>query len=390
MTLSGRKSLDHEKPSPTWTETNGRLTRRYGFPSGTRDTEQTELVAGYARAILDGERRSIARAISWIERQHPQARPLLTALYPHTGRAHMIGVTGAPGTGKSTLVNQIARTYRQQHDVRVGILAVDPSSPFSGGALLGDRIRMRDLSGDPGIFIRSMATRGAVGGLSRSTFDAAQILDAAGYEIILIETVGAGQDEVEIAHTAHTTVVVEAPGLGDDIQAIKAGIVEIADIFVVNKADRAGAEATVRALEFMLEIGSPHLGQAASAEGESQDQWRTPICKTIAQPVGTGPVGTGPGKTGAATGIGELVAQLDAHRAHLRTSGSLQAKECARAEASLEGLLRQELLARFLSRQPAGQIENIVSRIASRQMSLYEALDYLLDTGASPPRDTQP
>ena len=331
--------------------------------SRSQNAAQAELVAGYARGILAGERRSIARAISWVERREPQARPLLTALYPHTGRAHIVGVTGAPGTGKSTLVNQIARTHRQQQDVRVGILAVDPSSPFSGGALLGDRIRMRDLAGDPGIFIRSMATRGMTGGLSRFTFDAAQILDAAGYGVILIETVGAGQDEVEIAHTAHTTVVVEAPGLGDDIQAIKAGIVEIADIFVVNKADRAGAETAVRALQFMLEISTGPRRHAGNDADQDAISWQTPICKTVALD---------------GTGTAELVSQLDAHQAYLRSSGSLRAKELARAQAGLEGLLRQELLARLLSGLEAGEMEAAVSRIASRQMSPYEALDRLL------------
>jgi LAO/AO transport system kinase len=190
-----------------------------------------ELVQG----VLRGDRLSIACAISLVEEQRPPVRALLDALYPHAGQAHLVGITGSPGTGKSTLVNQLARAYRQRQ-VRVGVIAIDPTSPFSGGALLGDRIRMRDLAGDPGVFIRSMATRGASGGLATTTSDTVQILDAAGYKVILIETVGVGQDEVAIARTAHTVVVVEAPGLGDDIQALKAGLMEIADIFVINKA----------------------------------------------------------------------------------------------------------------------------------------------------------
>jgi len=191
--------------------------------------------------LLTGDRRAIARLITIIENDGADAQEALAALYPHTGQAHIVGVTGAPGTGKSTLVNELAKVYRQR-DRTVGIIAVDPTSPFSGGALLGDRIRMRDLSGDPGIFIRSMATRGSLGGLARATADAIKVLDAAGYQTIFVETVGAGQAEVDIAKAAHTTIVVEAPGLGDEIQAFKAGITEIADIFVVNKADREGAE----------------------------------------------------------------------------------------------------------------------------------------------------
>ncbi|RME44449.1 MAG: methylmalonyl Co-A mutase-associated GTPase MeaB, partial [Caldilineae bacterium] len=206
--------------------------------------------------VLQRKRRAIARLITYIENEDPQAQPILADLYPHTGRAHLIGITGAPGTGKSSLVNELAKAYRRQEQT-VAVLAVDPTSPFSGGAILGDRIRMRDLAGDPGIFIRSMASRGSLGGLARAAHDAIKVLDAAGFDIILIETVGAGQGEVEIARTAHTVLVVEAPGLGDDIQAIKAGILEIADVFVVNKADRPGANKTAAALKTMLELGHP-------------------------------------------------------------------------------------------------------------------------------------
>jgi len=352
--------------------------------SGPGHSDGTSAIKDSVHSILAGDRRSIARAISQVEQgtsgvRESQSRALLTALYPHTGRAHIVGVTGAPGTGKSTLVNQIARTYRQDENVRVGIIAVDPTSPYSGGALLGDRIRMRDVAGDPGIFIRSMATRGAAGGLSQSTFEAAQILDAAGYGVILIETVGAGQDEVEIAHTAHTTVLVEAPGLGDDIQAIKAGIIEIADIFVVNKADRDGAEATVRALELVLhsgaDTGRPYEPSLDASRHTDQDhglgvgsglaskEWQVPICKTIAL--------DGAGTT-------DLVSWIDAHRAFLETSGHLQAKELARAHSSLERLLHQALFARFLEHLEPGVLQDAISRIASRQLAPYEALEHLL------------
>ncbi len=201
-------------------------------------------------AVLAGERLALARLLTQVENDTPSGRSALDALFPHTGKAHLVGITGAPGTGKSSLVNQVTRLFRRPPAAsgaqprKVAIVAIDPSSPFTGGALLGDRVRMRDLAGDPGIFIRSMAARGALGGLARATAAAVQVFDAAGYEIILIETVGAGQNEVDIAGLAHTTLVVDTPGMGDDIQAIKAGILEIADILVINKADRPGLENT--------------------------------------------------------------------------------------------------------------------------------------------------
>jgi len=213
----------------------------------------SELVEG----VLAGKRRAVARAISLVEVGGAEAHAMLAALHPHTGRAHIVGVTGPPGSGKSTLVNAIALQLRQEGDSvgrSVGIIAVDPTSPFTGGAILGDRIRMRDLSGDAGIFIRSMASRGSLGGLARATTDAIQVLDAAGFGTVIVETVGAGQAEVDVARAVHTTVVLQVPGMGDDIQAIKAGILEIADILVVNKADRDGADEMVAALDAMLDL----------------------------------------------------------------------------------------------------------------------------------------
>ena len=209
--------------------------------------------AALAAGVLSGDRLALSRSITLVENEQPGARDLLSALFPHTGRAHIVGVTGAPGTGKSTLVTALARAYRTAGQT-VAIAAIDPSSPFTGGALLGDRVRMRALSGDAGVFIRSMATRGSLGGLAKTTNDVVMALDAAGFDRVIVETVGVGQAEVEIASTAHTTLVVEAPGLGDEVQAIKAGILEIADLLVVNKADRPGADRTIRALELMLEI----------------------------------------------------------------------------------------------------------------------------------------
>ena len=204
------------------------------------------------QAVLEGNRLALARLLTQVENDSAAGRAALTELFPHTAKAHMVGVTGAPGTGKSSLVNQLALHYRREADRRIAIVAVDPSSPFTGGAVLGDRVRMRDLAGDDGVFIRSMASRGSLGGIAQKTASIVQVFDAAGYDMILIETIGAGQSEVDVARLAHTTVVVEAPGLGDEIQAIKAGILEIADVLVINKADRPGVENTERALRSTL------------------------------------------------------------------------------------------------------------------------------------------
>jgi LAO/AO transport system kinase len=212
-------------------------------------------------SLLAGDRLALSRVLSQVENHTSQGQAALSELFPHAGHAQLVGITGAPGTGKSSLVNQLARYYRQppqgEQPRRVAVVAVDPSSPFTGGAILGDRIRMRDLAGDPGVFIRSMATRGSLGGLAGTTSSLVQVLDAAGFETILIETVGVGQAEVDVAQLAHTVLVVEAPGMGDDVQAIKAGILEIADVLVVNKADQSGATNTERILRGMLELAHP-------------------------------------------------------------------------------------------------------------------------------------
>ncbi|RLC85087.1 MAG: methylmalonyl Co-A mutase-associated GTPase MeaB [Chloroflexi bacterium] len=306
---------------------------------------------------LAGNRYALARLISLIEDNGTEARAALAALYPHTGQAHVVGVTGAPGTGKSTLVNELTKVLRAQ-GTTVGIVAVDPSSPFSGGALLGDRVRMRDLAGDRGVFIRSMATRGSLGGLARATSDVVKVLDAAGFSVVLVETVGAGQAEVDIARTAHTTVVVEAPGLGDEVQALKAGLLEIADVLVVNKADRPGAAQTARALEMVI-------NRNAVRGGADDNVWRPPILKTIALD---------------GSGVPEVLEVIVAHREYLRASGSWAERERARVETELRNVLQQELLARLLARVGEEQVQAWVERIAARKVDVYTAVRAVLGT----------
>jgi len=326
-------------------------------------------------SALTGDRRALARLISLLESNTQAAAECVAHLHPRAGRAAIVGVTGAPGTGKSTLVNELAKAFRRRGRT-VGVIAVDPTSPFSGGAILGDRIRMRDLSGDDGVFIRSMATRGSLGGLARATADVACALDAAGFAIVLIETVGAGQSEVDIARTADSVLVVEAPGLGDEVQAIKAGILEIADVLVVNKADREGAENTVRALQAMLDLGAApraarHHGQvmdvadsSSPADDDQAPAWRPPIVKTVAVE----------GK-----GIDELAGAIDRHQAHLAASSEGAARRRQRAAAELDAILRETLLERL--RQQVGRVglDGVVDRVASREIDPYTAARSLID-----------
>jgi LAO/AO transport system kinase len=320
---------------------------------------------------LQGDRRALSRLISRVEEGGSAAWSALSLIYPRTGQAQIIGVTGAPGTGKSTLVSELAKYTRRQHpEINVGIVAVDPTSPFSGGAVLGDRIRMRDLSGDAGVFIRSMATRGSLGGLARATTDVVKVLDAAGFQLILIETVGAGQSEIDIARTADTVIVVEAPGLGDEVQAIKAGILEIADILVVNKADRDGVQSTVNALHTMIDLGkSPstvlHHGRlmAVPPSDTVAERWRPPIVKTIASE----------GK-----GLEELLAALAQHRTYLDEHPEGQQRGRMRAALELETIVREALFTRLLQATSAAQLEHIVDRIAAREIDPYSAAEQLL------------
>ena len=333
-------------------------------------------------AIRQGDRLALSRALTAVENNTTESKSLQAAIFPYTGKAHLVGVTGAPGSGKSTLVNQIAKFLRtsgqDSHPPKIAIIAVDPTSPFSGGALLGDRIRMRDLSGDKGIFIRSMASRGALGGLAHSTAAFATILDGAGFDLIIIETVGAGQAEVDIARLAHTVIVVEAPGMGDDIQAIKAGILEIADIMVVNKADRPEAENTARALKVMLQMANSggslpsagkHLRRALIGEDrstnqyEEKDQWETPIHLVTAIE----------GK-----GIETLVADIRKHKGYLKQNNLWQVKEAYRLEKDLESLIKDKLVEDWKNSIDKALYQKIVSEIIQRKRSPIEALDLLL------------
>jgi GTPase len=319
--------------------------------------------------VLGGDRLALARVLTEVENDTADGRAALDSLFPHTGRAHLLGVTGAPGTGKSSLVNQLALYLRQQGK-RVAVVAVDPSSPFTGGAVLGDRVRMKDLSGDPGVFIRSMATRGSLGGLAQATAGMVQVFDAAGYDVVMIETVGAGQSEVDVARLAHTTLVVEAPGLGDDIQAIKAGILEIADILVINKADRPGVENAEKALKSMLDLAHPvqrvysHHGslipaaRPADEAKEVKQIWVPPILRTVATE----------GK-----GIAELAGQIARHAEHLRLSGDWAARERARLESELEAALADALMDQFRERVPESQFNEVMGRVFDRSLSPGEA-----------------
>jgi len=354
-----------------------------------------------AQAVLAGDRLALARTLSQVENDTAQGRLTLSTLFTYTGKAHLVGVTGASGTGKSSLVNQLARFYRRravgasepaervsgqargvsepaqaEAPRRVAVVAVDPTSPFTGGAILGDRIRMRDLAGDPGVFIRSMATRGSLGGIASATAAVVQVLDAAKYDLIFIETVGAGQSEVDIARLAHTTVVVEAPGLGDDIQAIKAGILEIADVLVVNKADLPGVQNTERALRGSLDLAHPiphrfmHHGQLETLPAPDnkteapEPMWVPPILRTVALD---------------GTGIPKLAGAIAAHRMHLEATGGWVLRERWRLQTELDMLLTNRLLDGFRSQLPSGAYEQALEDMLGRRISPFQAVEKLVD-----------
>ena len=319
-----------------------------------------------------GDARAIARAISLIEDEAPEAAALIGRIYQHTGRAYLIGITGAPGTGKSTLVDALTAEIRRSGRT-VGIIAVDPTSPFTGGAILGDRVRMTGHAADAGVYIRSMATRGHLGGLSRTTSDVALVLDAAGKDVIIIETVGVGQDEVDIVRTADISIVVVAPGAGDDVQAIKAGIMEIGDIFVVNKADREGADRAAQAIAANLSIGADVASafrrklpdEVRNEPGDSD--WKPPIVKTEAT---------------RAVGIDELWRQIGRYREH--SGGHLAARRRERQRLRLRELLARQLVQRIESSLPSGEIERMAERVAARELDPYSAVAELVAAAANP------
>ena len=306
-----------------------------------------------ARGVLAGKSRPVGRAISEVERDSGDVPEILRRVFRETGRARIIGITGPPGAGKSTLVLRLAQAYRRQGRT-VGVVAVDPSSPFTGGAILGDRIRMAEIYTDPGVFIRSMATRGTLGGLARATSDAVDILDAAGFQVILIETVGVGQDEVDVVRAADTTAVVLVPGLGDDIQAIKAGILEIADVFIVNKAEREGSDRAVSELSMMLDL---------SAHGSGT--WRPPIVKT------TAPSGAG---------VPEAVQALESHGTYLAQSAEGARRRAVRARSRLLALLEDRFRRTIEARAPEPDgLEEAVRGVTARREDPYTAAGRLFD-----------
>ena len=337
----------------------------------------------YSQAVLNGDRLALARLLTQVENNAPDGRIALTELFPHTGKAHLIGVTGAPGTGKSSLVNQLALHYRKIQNKRVAIIAVDPSSPFTGGAVLGDRVRMRDLAGDPGVFIRSMATRGSLGGLAQSTAAMSQVFDAAGFDIVIIETVGAGQSEVDVARLAHTTLVVEAPGLGDDIQAIKAGILEIADILVINKSDRPGVENTEKALKSMLDLAHPaarvfqHHGQTMQTPFDQTQGKSAPVQDSSSAPMWIPPIQRTVATEGK--GIAELAESIARHVAHLTHSGDWALRERARLEVELDALIRETLVNQFMEDVSHVKYNAALEGIIQRKISPLEAVKSLMN-----------
>lgn len=323
--------------------------------------------ADWIQQIQAGNRRALARLLTAIENQQADAQAVVNTLFLQTGHAHIIGVTGAPGTGKSTLVTQLADVYRRKA-LRVAVIAVDPTSPFSGGAILGDRVRMQVLSEDPNVFIRSVATRGHLGGLARSVWDMVVVFDAAKYDVILVETVGAGQSEVDIVRLAHTTIVVEAPGMGDGVQAIKAGILEIADILTVNKSDHPNTAQTVRSLKTMLELGHPTKQNPYTKDKppkivDDTPLWIPPIVQTVAT---------------QSQGIETLIEQIALHQHHLAQYQLKAHHEQWVLQHTLFDMLQQALMQELKTQVSAQYIEQQVLRLASREIRLSEAVEAIL------------
>ncbi|MDP9418537.1 MAG: methylmalonyl Co-A mutase-associated GTPase MeaB, partial [Actinomycetota bacterium] len=308
-----------------------------------------------------GDRRAVARLVTLVENASPLLRPVMAALAPYTGRARVIGLTGAPGVGKSTTTSGLVSAYRSRGS-RVGVLAVDPSSPFTGGALLGDRVRMQEHSTDEGVYIRSMASRGQLGGLAWATPQALRVLDAAGCDVVLVETVGVGQSEVDVAGLADTTVVLLAPGMGDAVQAAKAGVLEVGDVYAVNKADREGADAAVRELNGMLALG----------ERRGPGDWRPPIVKTVAA---------------RGDGVSDLVAAVEQHATWLERTGTLSARRHRRAEREVEAIALTALRERLAARRGGQELARLADLVVSGELDPYGAADRLVEalTGVAAP-----
>ena len=312
--------------------------------------------------MLQGDQLSLARTITQVENDTQLGHQVLDQLFSHGGTAHLIGITGPSGAGKSTLVNALVRRYREQMpEKKVAVIGVDPTSPFSGGALLGDRVRMRDICADTGVFMRSMATRGTLGGLAKTTAAVVAILDAGGYDPILVETVGAGQAEVDIARLAHTTIVIEAPGLGDDVQSSKAGILEIADILVVNKSDHPGAEGVVQSLRSMIEMGTVDRGE--QTQQTEPDQWIPPVISTIAT---------------QGQGIIELMEAISQHAEIIHQNGDYQRKENARMQAWVQQIFQEELMKNWQQADSYHNYAKIIQEVTERKLSPYRAVQQLL------------
>jgi len=304
--------------------------------------------------MLKGDKRATARLITLVENDEEKAREIVKKIYSNTGRAYIIGITGPPGSGKSTLVDKLIKKARDEGNI-VGVIAIDPTSPFTGGALLGDRIRMQRHSTDPGVFIRSMATRGSLGGLAKATNDAIKILDAYGCDIIFVETVGVGQIEVDIVKTADTVVLVTVPGLGDDIQAIKAGLMEIADIFVVNKADKEGAEATMFELELMLDLEKDKWQKSG---------WRPPVVSTIAF---------------TNKGVDELWGAINEHMEFLLNSGKIEEKRKFRVREEIKAIVSSKIARKIGEKMGEDDIAVLIEMIAKREIDPYSAADLVLE-----------
>ncbi|MGQ0574368.1 MAG: methylmalonyl Co-A mutase-associated GTPase MeaB [Pseudonocardia sp.] len=322
-----------------------------GPPAGSGPgLDVADLVARARR----GEQRAVGRLLSLVENGGPQLREVAATLAPHAGRAHVVGITGPPGVGKSTSVSVLVAALRGSGR-RVGVLAVDPSSPFSGGALLGDRVRMGEHATDDGVFIRSMATRGHLGGLAWATPQALRVLDAAGCDVVLVETVGVGQSEIDVVALADTTVVLLAPGMGDGVQAAKAGILEVADVFVVNKADRDGADQTVRDLRYMMSLGC--------SPGDGGPGWTRPVVRTVAA---------------RAEGATELVSALDAHRGWLDASGGREQRRLARAESEIQAITLDQVRARISAVRGSSTLPALAKRVVAGDLDPYRAADELI------------